>query len=252
MSGALTGKVAVVTGAANGIGLASALRLARDGANLALLDLDASGLKTAAAAVAESGSRVFSVPVDCSDGVQVATAFARVRDELGPVDILLNNVGQSARERMTEFADTDLGTLEFMLAINLKSCIVCSRQVVEDMRKRRSGKIVNIASESAVNGSPRCWDYSAAKAGVIGFTRAVARELAPFHVNVNAIGPGPIRTRALDQLPKALLDSVVAGIPMRRVGEPDDIANAVAFFASDQSDFITGQTLLVNGGHWML
>ena len=139
-----------------------------------------------------------------------------------------------------------------MLAINLKSCILCSRQVTDDMRQKRRGKIINIASESAVNGSPRCWDYSAAKAGVIGFTRALARELAPFGVNVNAIGPGPVRTRALDQLPKAVLDTVIADIPMARVGEPDEIANAVAFFASDQSDYITGQTLLVNGGHWML
>ena len=139
-----------------------------------------------------------------------------------------------------------------MLAINLKSCILCSRQVTDDMRQKRRGKIINIASESAVNGSPRCWDYSAAKAGVIGFTRALARELAPFGVNVNAIGPGPVRTRALDQLPKAVLDTVIADIPMARVAEPDEIANAVAFFASDQSDYITGQTLLVNGGHWML
>ena len=190
--------------------------------------------------------------MDCTDARDVGAGFARIRDELGPVDILLNNVGQSARERMSDFWRSDLETLDFMLAINLKSCILCSRQVVDSMRQRRRGKIVNIASESAVNGSPRCWDYSAAKAGVIGFTRALARELAPFGVNVNAIGPGPVRTRAMDQLPRAVLDSVIAGIPMGRIGEPDEIASAVAFFAGDQSDYVTGQTLLVNGGNWML
>jgi len=214
--------------------------------------MDASFSLATLSTARRSGSRVLPLTLDCTAAHSIAAAFVRIREELGPVDILLNNVGQSARERMSDFSESDLGTLDFMLAINLKSCILCSRQVTDDMRQKRRGKIINIASESAVNGSPRCWDYSAAKAGVIGFTRALARELAPFGINVNAIGPGPVRTRALDQLPKAVLDTVIADIPMARVGEPDEIANAVAFFASDQSDYITGQTLLVNGGHWML
>jgi len=219
---------------------------------VALLDIDETALQAAAAAVRDHGQGALPLRVDCTDARGVAAAFAQIRDELGPVDILLNNVGQSARERMSDFWRSDLETLDFMLAINLKSCMLCSRQVVDVMRQRRRGKIVNIASESAVNGSPRRWDYAAAKAGVVGFTRALGRELAPFGVNVNAIGPGPVRTRAMDQLPKAVLDSVIAGIPMGRIAEPDEIASAVAFFASDQSDYVTGQTLLVNGGNWML
>jgi NAD(P)-dependent dehydrogenase (short-subunit alcohol dehydrogenase family) len=245
-------KVAVVTGAANGIGLASALRLARDGASVALLDMDETALQIAAEELRAYGQQALPIPLDCTDPRRVPTAFKSIRNDLGPVDILLNNVGQSARERMSEFSRSDLATLDLLLDVNLKSCIFCSRQVVDDMRQRRSGKIINMTSESAVNGSPRCWDYSAAKAGVIGFTRAVARELAPFNINVNAIGPGPVRTRALDRLPTSLLETIVSGIPMGRVGEPEEIANAVAFFASAQSDFITGQTLLVNGGNWML
>jgi NAD(P)-dependent dehydrogenase (short-subunit alcohol dehydrogenase family) len=167
--------VAVVTGAANGIGLAAALRLASDGADIAMLDLDSAALASSADAVRRSGRRVLPLTLDCTEARSIAAAFVRIREELGSVDILLNNVGQSARERMSDFAESDLGTLDFMLAINLKSCILCSRQVTDDMRQKRRGKIINIASESAVNGSPRCWDYSAAKAGVIGFTRALAR-----------------------------------------------------------------------------
>jgi acetoacetyl-CoA reductase/3-oxoacyl-[acyl-carrier protein] reductase len=121
------------------------------------------------------------------------------------------------------------------------------------MCARRAGKIVNVASDSAVNGSPQSWDYAAAKAGVIGFTRTVSRELAPFGINVNAVGPGLTRTpNVMNGLPADLVQKVAASIPMGRVGEPEDVANAIAFFASDQSDYITGQTLLVNGGTWML
>ena len=160
----LDGKVAVVTGAANGIGLAAALRLAGDQADVAMLDRDSAALAISADVVRGSGRRVLPIALDCTDASSIALAFVRIREELGRVDILLNNVGQSARERMSAFSEADLGTLDFMLAINLKSCILCSRQVTDDMRERRRGKIINIASESAVNGAPRCWDYSAAKA----------------------------------------------------------------------------------------
>ncbi len=198
------------------------------------------------------GRRVKTVALDCTDANAVIAAFQDVHQEYDRVDILVNNVGQGSRERMLPFLSTNLETLEFQMAINLKTCIVCSHQVAKGMAARGSGKIINMTSESAVNGSLRSWDYAAVKAGVIGFTRALARELAPHRVNVNAIGPGATRTRALDLIPADLMTKIIAGIPMERVGEPDDIANAVAFFAGDQSDYVTGQTLLVNGGNWML
>lgn len=248
----LHGKVAVITGAANGIGRCIALKLAQAGAHVGLLDSDTNGLLEICEEVNELGRNAVGVPLDCTDRVHVASAFKQVREALGPVDILVNGVGQSARERMTDFANANLDTFDFLIAVNLKSCVLCSYQVVADMKAGGAGKIVNIASESAVNGSPRCWDYSAAKAGVIGFTRSIARELAPFGINVNAIGPGPTRTRAIDEMPKGVIDRIIADIPMGRVAEPEDVANAVLFFATDQSDFVTGQTLLVNGGHWML
>jgi NAD(P)-dependent dehydrogenase (short-subunit alcohol dehydrogenase family) len=245
-------KIAVVTGGANGIGRTTALELARHGADVGLLDFDMAALSTVCREIGELGRQSIAVPLDCTDPIHVRSAFKQVRDALGPIDILINGVGQSARQKMTDFADADLETLDFLLAVNLKSCVLCSHQVVIDMKARGRGKIINIASESAVNGSPKSWDYAAAKAGVIGFTRAIARELAPFGVNVNAIGPGPTRTRAIDEMPKGVIDKIITEIPMGRIAEPDDIANAVLFFASDQSAFITGQTLLVNGGHWML
>ena len=221
-------KVAVVTGAANGIGRVTAVRLAEAGAHVGLLDFDQRTLSQTCAEITDLGRHAVGVPLDCTDRVHVTSAFKQ------------------------EFANANLDTFDFLIAVNLKSCVLCSYQVVGEMKTRGAGKIINIASESAVNGSPRSWDYSAAKAGVIGFTRSVARELAPFGVNVNAIGPGPTRTRAIDEMPKGVIDRIIADIPMGRVAEPEEIANAVLFFASSQSDFVTGQTLLVNGGHWML
>jgi NAD(P)-dependent dehydrogenase (short-subunit alcohol dehydrogenase family) len=248
----LKNRIVVVTGGANGIGRATALRLAGDGADLALLDLDASGLEQTAREVRAIGVRVAVHAIDCTDEAQVEPAFAAIRAELGPVDVLVNNVGQSAREKSHAFVGADLKTLDFLLDVNLKTCIICTRQVVAPMRDRRSGRIINMASEAAVNGAARSWDYAVAKAGVIGFTRALARELAPYQVNVNAVGPGATRTRAIEALPKDLIDRVLSGIPMQRFAEPEEIADVVAFFASDASSYVTGQTLLVNGGNWML
>lgn len=245
-------KIAVITGGANGIGLASALRLARDGADIALLDRDAAGLEQTAAAVRAVGRRVATYALDCTDEHAVKAAFADINEEFGRVDILFNNVGQGARENTSEFLTADLKSLDFLFAVNLKTCVLCSHQVVAQMRERRSGKIINVTSEAAVNGVVRNWDYAAIKAGIIGFTRSLAREMAPFQVNVNVIGPGATRTRAIEQVPHDLMQKVIAGIPMQRIAEPEEIASVVAFFASDASNYVTGQTLLVNGGNWML
>jgi NAD(P)-dependent dehydrogenase (short-subunit alcohol dehydrogenase family) len=132
------------------------------------------------------------------------------------------------------------------------SAMLATRQVVGGMRERRSGKIINMSSESALYGDVGLVDYSAAKLGVVGFTRALARELAPFHINVNAVAPGAIRTRAHDRLPADVIDRIRNGTPMGFIGEPDDVGNVIAFLASDASRFITGQTLLIDGGRWMI
>lgn len=248
MSERFKGKVAVVTGGANGIGRASALRFAEEGADVAILDIEPGPLEESAGRVLATGRRVLALPLDLTDIVAVEAAFATIRDKLGPVDVLLNNVGQTARERATEFWCSEPHIWDFVIRVSLMTTLNCSRQVVPEMRARKIGRIVSIASDSALIGDEQVADYAAAKAGVIGFTRSLARELAPFKINVNAIAPGPTKTRGPLRLPKDVYDRTVAMVPMGELCDPEDIANAVAFLASDEARFITGQVLAVNGG----
>ncbi len=252
MSARLEGRIAVVTGSAQGIGRAVALRLARDGAAVAVMDRDGEGAGATAEAIRGWGGRALALAVDCTVEAEVVRAFAGARAAFGRIDILINNVGQSAREQASEFWCSEPDTWRFVIGVSLVSTLLCSRQVVPEMRERRSGKIVNMSSDAALVGDVGFADYAAAKAGVIGFTRALARELAPFQVNVNAVCPGTIRTAAHERLPKAVLDGVRSRVPMGYVAEPEDVAHAVAFLASDEARYITGHTLVVDGGRHML
>jgi NAD(P)-dependent dehydrogenase (short-subunit alcohol dehydrogenase family) len=247
----LAGKIAAITGPAHGIGRATAIMLARHGADLALLDRDAAALADVAAEIVSLGRRALPVAGDLTDRAHIKSSFAHIRDELGPVDILVNNVGQSARERAAAFRDFDPGLSDFLVRLCLQVTMDCTQEVIGAMQDRNSGKIVNIASDSAYTGSKSAAPYAAAKAGVIGFTRSLAREVARHRITVNAIAPGWIRTRATDLLPAAYVEQAIAETPMGFLGHPDDIANAVLFFASDMSRYATGQTLIVNGGRWM-
>jgi NAD(P)-dependent dehydrogenase (short-subunit alcohol dehydrogenase family) len=252
MSGKVDGSIAVVTGAANGIGRASALALAREGADLAVLDIEDQSLASLAGELTALGRRALPITLDCTDRSAIEQAFARIRQEFGRVDILFNNVGQSARERASQFHESDPDTWDFVLRVSLRSAMLATRQVVAEMRERQAGKIINMSSESAFYGDTGLVDYSAAKMGVIGFTRALARELAPFRVNVNAVAPGAIGTRAHERLPPAVIDKIKASTPMGYIATPDDVANAVVFLACHDSRFITGQSLLIDGGRWMI
>lgn len=244
----LAGRIAVVTGAGNGIGRACALAYAHAGADVAAFDREADALAETTALLAAAGARALPVTADMTDPEQVAAAFAQVRRDLGAIDILVNNIGQTARENYSEFWQARPETLQFVIDVSLMTTLMCSRQVVEEMRARRSGKIVSISSDSAFNGDIGTVDYAAAKSGVLGFTRALARELGPFGVNVNAVCPGPTNTRAMQRIPRDSYERARNAIPLGELCEPEDIANAVLFLSGEQARFITGQTLLVNGG----
>ena len=250
--GRLAGKIALVSGAANGIGRASALRLAREGASLCVVDREGDTIQDVARAIEGLGRPVLAVTADWTDGAAVRDAFAQARRTFGRIDILFNNVGQSARERATEFHLSQEETWRFVIEVSLLTTLRATREVVEEMRARRSGRIVNMSTESAFYGDIGFVDYAAAKMGVVGFTRSLAREMAPFQVNVNAVCPGAIRTRAHDRLPKEVIDKVRTSVPMGYVAEPEDVAGVVAFLASDDARYVTGQSILIDGGRWMI
>ncbi len=250
--GRLSGTIAVVSGAGNGIGRASALRLAREGADLVVIDREGDPLADVARGIEGLGRRVLPITADWTDAAAVRAAFAAARQTFGRVDILFNNVGQSARERASEFHLSQEETWRFVIEVSLLTTMRATREVVEEMRARRSGRIVNMSTESAFYGDIGFVDYAAAKMGVVGFTRSLARELAPFQVNVNAVCPGAIRTRAHDRLPKEVIDKVRTSVPMGYVAEPEDVAGVVAFLASDDARYVTGQSILIDGGRWMV
>jgi NAD(P)-dependent dehydrogenase (short-subunit alcohol dehydrogenase family) len=252
MASRLDDMSAVVTGAGHGIGHATAGCLAREGADVVLIDLDPEAVQWAAETVRQHGQRAIALAVDCTSDEQVADAVAKAREAFGRIDILFNNVGQSARERASEFWCSDPETWRFVLDVSLLTAMRCSRLVVPEMRERRRGKIINMSSESAFYGDVGLVDYCAAKMGVVGFTRSLARELAPFRINVNVVCPGAIRTRAHDRLPPEVIDKVRSSVPMGYVAEPVDVGNVVAFLASEDARYITGQSILIDGGRWMI
>lgn len=248
----LEGRLAVVTGAGNGIGRASALRFAGEGANLAILDMDEAGLATTAERARQAGARVHVSTLDCTDEEAVADAFKRITMEAGFIDILMNNVGQSARQRASEFHASSSEVWRFVLEVSLMSTLIASRQVVPAMREAGRGRIVNVASNAGLAGEVGLSEYAAAKMGVIGFTRSLARELAPFKVNVNALCPGVTKTRVLDSISDDILSRIRTSIPLGFFAEPEDIAAVAAFLASDDARYMTGQSVVVDGGRWMV
>lgn len=242
------GKRVVVTGAANGIGKATARKLAQLGADVAVLDIEKDTLESTVQSIAELGRRAFPIALDLTNRSAIEAAFGRLKQEFGVIDVLVNNVGQTARERSSEFWCSEPEIWDFVLNVSLKSTLLCTRQVVGDMRERRGGRIVNVASDAAIMGEAGAVDYSAAKGGVLGFTRALARELGSFQVNVNAVCPGPTRTRGPERLGAAFMDKATESMVLKDWSEPEDIANGIAFLASDMARTITGQSLVINSG----
>jgi NAD(P)-dependent dehydrogenase (short-subunit alcohol dehydrogenase family) len=246
-------KIALVTGAAGGLGRAIALRLAEEGASLVMADIDAGGLAETERQVKAAGGTAISIAADVTEEAPVKALFASAFAAFGRVDILVNDVGGGTSGRIWEARVEDW---DFVLRLNLRSAFLCTREAAAHMRERRYGRIINLSS-GAREGTP--WTayyignsaYSAAKAGIHGFTRGVALELAEYGVTVNAVAPGPIETektapsfRRLEPLEYG----PVRATPLRRIGVPADIANAVLYLASDEANYITGTTLAVAGG----
>ena len=239
------GKWALVTGAARGIGQAIAVKLAEQGADIALCDLQADWLEETAGKVRELGRKVLCFSADVSQGAAVAAVIEALLAETGRIDILVNNAGITKDTLILRMGEEDW---DAVLDINLKGTFLFTKAVAKVMTKQRSGAIVNVASVIGLIGNAGQANYAASKAGVIALTKSVAKELAKRQVRVNAVAPGFIETKMTDQLPEAIRQEMLKTIPMGRFGSPRDVADVVAYLASDEAAYVTGQTLAVCGG----
>lgn len=248
----LTGKIAIVTGSASGIGRASAIRLARDGADIALIDINLEGIEETAQQIGAIGRRALPIVTDLLDRESIDQGFAQIRKELGNIDILHNNAGGSTHYKDKRgFVNASADQWDQIVGLNLRSVADCTRAAIADMKAKGAGRVIITASEMAFRGGPGFTEYSSAKAGVLGFTRSLAMEVGKYGITVNAICPGVIRTPALDAFPDDAIKTTINEIPIRRLGEPEDIANTVSFLASAEASYITGTSILVTGGRTM-
>src|SRR5436190_5076601 len=243
----LEGRTALVTGGASGIGAATARRLAAEGARVAVADVNVDGARVIAAEI--DG---LAVGIDVLDAGSVRAGVAAAIEQLGPIAILVNNAGT---DRFAFFVNTDEELWDFVLGVNLRGVLACTHAVLPQMHARGGGSIVSVASEAGRVGSQGSATYSAAKAGVISFTKAIARESARYGVCCNAVAPGPIETPLLNSAPEQLGElgarlkqAMVDATALRRIGQPDEVAAAIAFLVSDDAAYVTGQTINVSGG----
>lgn len=239
----LKGKTAIVTGGAQGIGKAISKRLAEDGANVAIFDLKPEGGEATAK---EIGANALFLKTDCTKKSEVDANVAKVVEKFGQVDILVNNIGWALP---TFFLEEDEAYWEKVIAVNSKTQLLVTHAVLKDMTKRKGGKIVNLSSDAGRVGQMQGVVYSLCKAGVIGFTKGLAREVARFQISVNCVCPGPTDTQLFEEAinPK-IKDTFIQIIPFKRIARPEEIASGVAFFCSPDADYVTGQVLSVSGG----
>jgi 3-oxoacyl-[acyl-carrier protein] reductase len=241
----LQGQVAVVTGGGTGIGLAISTALAREGALVAVLDVDQDRAGEAVAGLTRAGGTAAAYPADVSDGEIVQGAMQEVLKQHGRMDILVNNAGITRDGLLLRMSDEQW---EKVVDINLRGAFYCSRAAARAMVRARYGRIINIASVVGIAGNPGQANYVASKAGLIGLTKALALELAPRGITVNAVAPGFIKTAMTDALSEDTRKILLDRVPLGRLGTPEDVAEMVTFLASARAAYITGQTLVVDGG----
>ena len=242
----LHGRIAVVTGAGRGIGFAIAKRFLKEGAQVAMLDINSDILNEAQAELDE-GKNICTFECNVADRQNVNSVLAAVEKKLGPVDILVNNAGITRDAMFHKMLDDQW---DAVLQVNLGGIYNCCKAVVEGMRNRKYGKIVNFASVSAF-GNIGQTNYGAAKAAVIGFTKCLAKETARNNITVNAIAPSYVDTEMLRAVPENVMEKFLAAIPLGRLAAPEEIASVAAFLCSDDSSFVTGECIVVSGGSYM-
>ena len=241
-------RVAIVTGASRGIGRSISLALASQGAKIVAVDIDLAATEAFVAELKNMGAEAIAVRGNVTVAEDVEVMITKAKEAFDSIDILVNNAGITRDALLLRMKDEDW---DAVLNVSLKGAFLCTRAAAKVMTKQRNGRIINIASVVGQMGNAGQANYCASKAGLMGLTRSNARELAKRNVTVNAIAPGFIATDMTDALPEAKRQELAAQIPLERLGTADDIANAVVFLASDQSGYITGQVLGVNGGMYM-
>jgi len=244
----LKGLNAFITGGAQGIGKAIANRMAEEGANICIADINYERAKASAEEISTSGIKCIAVELDVSKHESVSTAFNTFIKEFNTLDILVNNAGIARDTLILRMKDEDWDTV---LNINLKGTFLCSKEAIKIMSKQRSGRIISISSIVAFIGNPGQANYSSSKAGIIGLTKTIAKEYASRGIRANAIAPGFIQTAMTEALPEKVKEEMRRSIPLGHFGRPEDVANVVVFLASKEADYITGQVFHINGGMYM-
>jgi 3-oxoacyl-[acyl-carrier protein] reductase len=244
----LSGRVALITGASQGIGQACAMKLAKSGATIALAARNQEKLAAVAQEISAIGGKAEVFVLDVVDEEQIKAAFKSAIAQLGKIDILVNNAGVTRDQLLMRMKRADWDTV---LNTNLTSAYLCTQQVIGSMLKQRWGRIINISSIFGQTGRAGQANYASSKAGLIGLTMAIAREVGSRNITCNAVAPGFIETAMTSVLPEELRQDALKNIPLARLGTVDDVANAVAFLASEEASYITGQVLNVNGGMFM-
>ncbi|RLB70262.1 MAG: beta-ketoacyl-ACP reductase [Deltaproteobacteria bacterium] len=241
----LSGKTALITGCGRGIGKAIALTLARAGADIVVNDIDQETAENLAAEITGLGRKVLICCGSVGSRADIDAIFTKIKDEFEHLDILVNNAGITRDNMLMKMTDQEW---DQVMDVNLKGVFYCTRAAAEMMKEQAYGKVVNLTSVTALTGNVGQVNYAASKAGVIGITKTLARELARYQITINAVAPGFIDTPMTASIPDEIKQTIVRGIPLGRAGSPEDVANLVKFLASDESAYITGQIISCNGG----